>query len=57
MLVFHDVVAGPESGLAQSLALDCIKCAIKLLWKIKSMVSLRHLSIENKPSTSGLIPY
>jgi hypothetical protein len=38
VLVFHDVVAGPESGLAWYLALDRVKCAIKLLWKIISMV-------------------
>jgi hypothetical protein len=54
VLVFHDVLAVPESGLAQSLALDRIKCAIKWLWKIISMVSLRHFRIEIKPSASGL---
>jgi hypothetical protein len=36
----------PESGLAWSLALDRIKRAIKWLWKIISMVSLRHFRIE-----------
>jgi hypothetical protein len=56
MLEFHDIVAGPESGLAWSLALDRVKCAIKLLWKISiiSIVSLRHFRIEIKPSVSGL---
>jgi hypothetical protein len=40
-----DAVTGPESGLAWSLALDRIKCAIKWLWKIISLVSLRHFSL------------
>jgi hypothetical protein len=50
VLVFHDVIA----GLAWSLALDRVKCAIKWHWKIISMVSLRHFRIEIKPSASGL---
>jgi hypothetical protein len=40
-----DVVAGPESALAWPLALDRIKCAIKWLWKIISMASLRRFRV------------
>jgi hypothetical protein len=38
----------------RDLLLDRVKCAIKLLWKIISMVSLRHFRIEIKPSGLGL---
>jgi hypothetical protein len=53
-VTFHDIVAGPESGLAWYLPLDRVKCAIKRPWKIISIVSLRHFRIEIKHSVSGL---